>query len=205
MTAATSAATAAARPAGRAPAPIVVHATGVALCGVAALAWYFGFAAPHMLEGETYRAARAQLSASAEAVAMLERERTELAGVLAEQEKRLASSERTLAPVSSLNAKIAKITELAAAHGMRISSLAPGVPKTSSLATLVPIRITGACESADTVRFLAAMHEGFPDVAVVGFVVLAPTGDAAGAGVEIELTWYAERADDSAPVRAQAP
>lgn len=189
----------------RAPAPVLVHGVGIALCGVAAAAWYFGFAAPHMQEGETYRAARSRLSASAEAVVALERERNDLSGVLKEQEAHLASGERTLAPLSSLNAKIARITELAAKHGLRISSLSPGAPKSSSLATLVPIRITGACESADTVRFLAAMHAGFPDVAVVGFVVAAPTGDASGAGVEIDLTWYAERADDSAPLRAQVP
>lgn len=185
------------------PAPIVTHAIGCAACAAALGLWYVGLVAPLIGSSTEARRARARLVELETERAAALRERNELVASLREREAELAASSRRLLPLSSLNVRIAEVAALAEEHAVSISGLGPGSPTDSPLAARVPIGIDGSCTSADAVRFMSVLHERFPDIAIVGFVVAGPSEGRADSSVHVDLLWFAERS--AAPATASAP
>ncbi len=125
---------------------------------------------------------------------------------LAAAQHELEASPLRLEPVSQINHRHAKVTELAAETGLNLDQVTPGEQTPSSDAVVVALRLTGRGEFPAAVLFMARLHSEFPDMAVNGFRLSAnpAPGEVKGTFV-FDLAWYAASGDTEADRRADVP
>ncbi|GEM_PF-4278037 len=95
-----------------------------------------------------------------------------------------------LKPTGSVNAQIARITELANESSLTLGEIAPG--KETKLPTHIerPVALSGAGAFADLVSFFERLESRFPDLRVRSFGLNRDRERPGTTMFNVELTWY---------------
>jgi hypothetical protein len=88
---------------------------------------------------------------------------------LTESTDRLSRARVHPQPFSSLNRKLAALTDLATTSGLMLEQLNYGQTFNSVWATSVEIKASGQAEVSAWLRFVADLHQKHPDTAIIGF------------------------------------
>lgn len=126
------------------------------------------------------------------------RDSGELAGALgklqdqyAALQEQLAASPLRLEAAAQTNLRLAKVTDLATECGLKVDAIQPGTAVAGARFDVVPIRLTAKGKYVTCVRFLDALHRGFPDTGVVSFELGSSSGDPNADDFQFDLEWYA--------------
>lgn len=161
---------------------------------------YFGGVAP---EARARREALADL----EQISNQERELDDIRTRTHETRRGLeqAEKDREQAPIrlrraSEVNERLARISGIGEAAGVKIDELEPEKPAPFGRYSVVPIRISGVADYAGLAGLIRRLHIEFPDTASRSFklTALQDAGSANGR-FSIDLAWY------TAPEPAQPP
>lgn len=95
----------------------------------------------------------------------------DLKATVAATAEQLARNRVKPAPLSSLNRKVAEITDLAASSGLILEQLGPGDTYSTAAARSVSIKASGLADLGAWRRFLSAMHDQHPDTAITEFTL----------------------------------
>jgi Tfp pilus assembly protein PilO len=134
-------------------------------------------------------------------------------GRLQEYRQRLAATSVRLEPVSRLNQRLVKISQLVEKHALAVQAMDPGVATSDpEIGTfrIVPIRLSGSGTFVGVAAFVRELAETYKDVKVRTLSLSAPAvstspdlsaegsekaggaaGPSAAASFVIELRWYA--------------
>ena len=180
-----------AEPAPRGPRfnPWRVYATALLACAALTAGGYAAGVAAAIERGARVEAERAEF-------ADRRREAGELATAAADARVELHAARQSLAalplhlePATMVNARLAKITELANEGRLSVSEVRPGAVATDGRDfDTVPIAIAGSGSYPAVAAFLHRLHEEFPDTAVRSF--RAAQAEGASAAFSFDLVWY---------------
>jgi Tfp pilus assembly protein PilO len=143
-----------------------IDAAGVALVLGLALGPYVGYIGP-LRDGHAQAAEQAkQLVAERTRTRDLENSIYGLKEQLDATQRAAASSELKLEPAGELNARLARLTDLASENSLRVDSVESGATTGHDRYATVSIRITGQGNYRDCTTFLRQLRAAMPDVAV---------------------------------------
>jgi Tfp pilus assembly protein PilO len=137
------------------------------------------------------RAQRAgELAAAREKSADLEMSAARLKEKLRIERESIAQSVQ-LESSTQLNARLAKLTELAGANNLQLDAIEPGASAAGSSGRYetIPIRLAGRGAYHDAARFVRALHEALPDTGV-GVLELTSSDNGGSAGLVVQLLWH---------------
>ncbi len=168
-----------------------IDGIGAALCVAMTLVTYFAAVQPSSRRHAVFATQRAELDARREDCRQL----TETARALAEQSKASASelqgSPLRLEKPSQTNRRLAKITELANACGLKVNRITPASTIAGPRYGVVPIVLRGSGEYPTCVQFLRRLHKMFPDTAVAAIDLEAsPNNAEIPTSFTFSLEWY---------------
>lgn len=176
-----------------------IDAGGAALAlvlGVAVYGLVIGPSLDRLRTSDMHRAEAARLRGALETTLGAKRA---LEGRIDDAERALQRSDVRLEGPEQVNRRIARLTELSEASGLKLREVAPQEPVRIPRALTVPIRLTGTGTYAACARFLAELHATHRDVAVVsGEVAGNPAHPDEPAAFRFELAWYAAQPEPSA-------
>jgi hypothetical protein len=110
----------------------------------------------------------------------------------AKLEADLASTRVEIEPLTRLNARLARLTELASSKSLVLDRLAPGTPTKGVKATLVPIRVEGKGSFLNARQWIAVLRQEFPDISIVGLEIARDQPQSENASrFSFDLIWYA--------------
>lgn len=183
-----------------------IDAGALLLALAAAAATYFLGVAPAVR-------ARAQERAKQEALGPQEELRNQSVLALQQAVKRLDAAHQELdasplrlEPVSQVNHRLVRITELAADTGLGLDQMTPGAQTPSEDAVVVELRLTGRGDFPESLLFLARLHSDFADMAVTGFRLSGNSGAPGARGTfAFDLAWYAASETLGSDRRADVP
>ena len=172
-----------------------VHAVGSGAALALAAAVYVLGIGPWLARAGELEKERAALTAALE---QAERQRASLAAsanAIAGARRKLESSRVQLRPLATLNQQIARLTELAAACGLRIGQVTPGQAAVGTRAAAVPITLGGVGGYGQLVGLLERLRDEHPDVIVNGYRLAAvpAAGTENGpreAQFTLDLSWF---------------
>jgi Tfp pilus assembly protein PilO len=143
------------------------------------------------VEAREERSHRAtELIAALEKSADMDLAATALKGKLHSVRQSVAQSVQ-LEPTSQLNARLAKLTDLAVANSLQVDTIEPGISTASGSARYdtIPIKLAGRGAYRDVTKFLRTMHETLPDTGV-GVMELSAADNGASAIFTVQLQWH---------------
>jgi hypothetical protein len=134
---------------------------------------------------------------------------------------RLANESIVLRPAGELNTHVRRLTELAAAQGLKLDQINPGAPQRGPRYTSVPLKLGGTGTYGQVERFLRALRSEHPDTAVIAFQITQPLAEPVPAGASkseklaqgasvasaqfmLDMAWFAAGDDQSNPTRMTA-
>ena len=177
---------------------LAIDALGLGACIAIVAAGYFLGLAP-LLHYQTNVMARHHLLAGQrQKVVSAQGSLRQLKGQLAALQS--IESQDVLKPgkLVRINSRLEQITSLAAARGLEIKDVEPGMTRQESHYQVVPLRLNGTGSFRGCTGFLHDLRHSLHDMTVVGFR-LSGTPQAAGAPVNfnLELCWYTAPLDAS--------
>lgn len=110
---------------------------------------------------------------------------------LSRTEAELAKHELQLEPVGALNRRVAELTAMASACGLKIDEIRPGTSIVQEHHHCVPVKIAGRGSYRDAATFLGRLHERVPDVTAASLTLQGQPNTAAPPTFELQLVWYA--------------
>jgi Tfp pilus assembly protein PilO len=144
-----------------------VHAAGIAIAVGLSGAGYWLQIGPALARHEQAAAHAADLAAEQSRSRELERTLLGAKEKLIFTEREVAGAEVKLEPPSQLNSRLARLTELAAANGLRVDSVESGQTVHSPRYSTIAVRLTGQGGYRSCAALLKQMHREMRDVAVV--------------------------------------
>jgi len=106
----------------------------------------------------------------------------------------------TLDPITQANTRLAAVAALASDRDVTLSRIQPGDIKTGARFIALPIRLEGRGQWTGITGFIEAMHERFPDIAVIGLELGAQgpeNNEPERTTLSCDLVWYAGPANAS--------
>ncbi|MDX2116571.1 MAG: type 4a pilus biogenesis protein PilO [Planctomycetota bacterium] len=98
----------------------------------------------------------------------------------------------TLEPESSVNKRMARLTELAEQAGLKVTQLTPGKAVQGKRSRMVPIAVAGRGTYPQAAAFLALVHEQMRDTAVARLAMAStPENAELPADCAVQLVWHA--------------
>jgi Tfp pilus assembly protein PilO len=168
-----------------------VDAAGVALVLVMSAAAYFGWIGPLLARRDAAAAQSAELAGLQTQARDADRVLHAMRDRLAATRGALESKSLQLEPPTQLNARLARLSELAAARGVQIDSMESGLPVMQPRYGSVTIRIGGRGSYRACGELVRAVRSEMPDVAVTSLELDAGAGKSgADATLVTELRWY---------------
>jgi Tfp pilus assembly protein PilO len=171
--------------------PWQVHAAGAALVVALAGGAYLLQIAPALSRHEQAAAHASDLSTEQSKQRDLQRTLAMLQDKLQQAKREAADAELKLEPAAALNARLARLTELAAGNRLRVDSVQSGATTHQPRYSAIGIRISGQGTYRSCAALLKQIQNEMPDVAVVSLEMgsAAVTTDAA-ATFAFDLLWY---------------
>lgn len=160
--------------------------------GLTAIA-YLAHISPTLTNHDMAQARQVQYVAEQGRTRDLERSLYSAKDQLSKAQHTAANSQLRLEPLSELNAKLARLTELAAQHGLALDGIEAGTTTTSDRYSTVPIRATGRGTYRNCLTALQQMRIAMPDVGVAAVEI-----NTAGVNVDttvtivLDLHWHAQ-------------
>jgi len=171
---------------------LTIDVAGAGVCLAATVAFYFIGLSPLLAARQNAENYEAKLAAERAAAADLSRELANDHGLLREVQRELADSPLQLAPASDVNARIARVADLARACGLKLDVVLPGLPVKAKRFETVPIHLSGTGNYRTCVAMLHRLRQKFPDTTVTSLNLTSDPGDPkAVARFSIDLLWHA--------------
>ncbi len=182
---------------------VVVDGAALAAIALVSAAVYFVSVRPYNDAVEEARAMEAAVADAEAALSKLTDDTDRVRKSLQAAQEQVSRLRVTLDPISKANARLAAVADLAAAQGVALARIQPFEVQSGARFAAMPIKLEGRGQWSGVTGFIAAMHERFPDVAVVGLKLGAQetaSGRGAMTSLECDLVWYAGPAS-AAPVK----
>ena len=109
-----------------------------------------------------------QSRAQSDEAAELEHELEQLGQSLQTQRDVLAQQPQALGNYQELNRQIARLIELAQAHGLEVMQLQPGESSRGDHYDILPLRLEAVAGFSQHLAFLESLHTTFPSISVLG-------------------------------------
>lgn len=171
---------------------LTIDVIGTALCIAAAAAFYFFGLSPLLSARQDAEHHEAKVAAKRATAAELSGDLARQHGVLRDAERELAESPLQLAAASDVNARIARVADLARSCGLKLDVIVPGMPQRGKRFETVPIHLTGTGNYRTCVTMLHRLRQTFPDTTVTSLDLSADPADRqAVAQFTIGLLWHA--------------
>ena len=166
-------------------------AAGCVFCIGVTLVFYVLGISPLQRKHTDQASRYASLSAQQGIATKLAEELEEAKSSLVEANKTLDESPFQLVSSSSVNSRIARMTELASKCGLKLDQIRPGTPAVGSRYETIPIYLTGSGNYHTCVLLLYRLRQAFPDTTVTSLELSRDEGAIqAGASFSISLLWY---------------
>lgn len=168
-----------------------IDAVAAAACVALSLAIYLTLvrpAAKHRAENEQLRS---QISEKTQAVRQARASLSALRKQFSDAEVSLEALPLRLESARQINHRLAKLADLASKAGIELHQMKPQTPRAGTRYDVVPISLAGSGDYRRVTLFLRRLHEGFTDVAVVGFDLTSQTPGSSSAVFDLDLVWYA--------------
>ncbi|HZL38512.1 MAG TPA: GspMb/PilO family protein [Tepidisphaeraceae bacterium] len=172
-----------------------IHGAGIAACAALSALFWFVLVAPALGKHHHQSAMVEQLAArqleAQRSRADLEASQHELSSM----NEAVSQGRLTLQPASTVNARIAKLADLAGACGVTLDEVRPAPPADAAHFQTVAIRVAGTGSFPACAAFLHQLHAAFPDIGVQSFNADNPTPGPASPklALKLELVWYAKK------------
>ena len=166
-------------------------AAGACACLVITLVAYFAGFAPLRWSRAGLAAKQSRLHSQSRRLSRLQSSTAALKGRVAEVEQALAESELRLDAADQVNGRVARLTELAGASGLKIDDVRLGESRRERRYTAFPITLAGSGSYGTCLVFLRQLNQTFADTAVTAFDLSARPTAPAAANFRFELLWYA--------------
>jgi hypothetical protein len=115
---------------------------------------------------------------------------------LADAVQTQAGNTLRLEPADQVNARVARLTALATANGIRVDEIKPGQPSRAGRFTTVPMHLTGIGSYSAFVGFIHDVRVQSPDTGISMFDAgCVPCLPQAQATFTLDLVWFAAPAD----------
>ncbi len=183
------------------PQTIAIDAAALGAIALVSAAVYFMSVRPYNDAIEERRQVELAVAdaetALARVIADADRTRVSLRTALDE----LSRQRITLDPITQANTRVAAIANLASDRGVALSRIQPKDIKTGARFIALPIRLEGHGQWAGITGFIDAMHERFPDIAVIGLelgVQRPENNEPERTTIACDLVWYAGPASAAA-------
>ena len=169
-----------------------IDAMGAGLCLAATVAFYFFGLGPMLNarhDADTYQSkVAAERASAADLSQALARDHKMLRGA----QRELAESPLQLAPASDVNARIARVADLAKSCGLKLDVVLPGLPAKGKRFETVPIHLAGTGNYRTCVAMLHKLRQKFPDTTVTSLDLSSDPADPKSlARFSIDLLWHA--------------
>lgn len=100
---------------------------------------------------------------------------------------------------TSVNQRLAELTQLAAEADLAIEEMKPGDAWPEGSLTVAPIRLAGTGTYQAATRFMRMLRDRFPDMAVDGFDMHRRPGPASSSAVRVDVRWFRLTTDEPNP------
>jgi Tfp pilus assembly protein PilO len=172
-----------------------IYAAGIAACTALATGIWFTLIGPTLAQLEKDDAARHELAQRHEKAADLNASLVSTRRQLTTANETLAHSTLKLQPASDLNARLAKLTDLATSCGLTIDEMHPGTLADASKFQTLPVHMAGSGSYPDCAKFLHTLRQSFPDTGVEALEATNPnpTPQGAAATFRLDLVWYTKK------------
>lgn len=145
-------------------------------------------------ESERHAAAlRAEVSAAADETSKLSDKAELLKARAASLRVAIDENAVELRPSGSVNAQIARITDLANDASLTLGEIAPGKETTLTAHIERPVSLSGAGAFVDVVRFMQRLEARFPDLRVRSMNIRGSLEGPGTTSFTLELTWFSDR------------
>ncbi len=173
---------------------MVVDGAALAAIALVSAAVYLVSVRPYNDAIEEAREVEASVAHAEAALSKLTDEAERARKSLQTAEEEVSRLRVTLDPISKANTRLAALADLAATKGVSLARIQPFAVQSGARFFAMPIKLEGRGEWSGVTGFIGAMHERFPDVAVVGLTLgaeKAASGRGAMTSLECDLVWYA--------------
>ncbi len=173
-----------------------IYAVGAAVCLSLSAGGYLLGIRPALAAHDRSEANRAELDAQRQKAADLALILSATQRALTTTESQVADLSVRLQPTSTLNDRLARLADAAAAAGLTVQEMQPGAataPGRDAIYLSLPIRMSGTGTYPASAAFLHALHESFPDTSVQTLECAnASNGrDASARTFRFDLAWHA--------------
>lgn len=168
-----------------------IDAIGVGGLVLLSLVAYFAIVDPVLSARSESAAMRSQLIENQQRQKDLQQSQRDLGRRLEEARRALATGQLQLQPAELLNRRMARVIELASAHGIEIHAMRPGTTVNAEQYQMVPIELSGHGSYPDCVAFLHGLHETLPDMGVTNLKLSGnPASPATPTTFRFDVLWY---------------
>ena len=169
-----------------------------------AFAGYWFELAPEMVAREERAQSAMELATAREKSADMETAAATVKNKLREVKQSVANSVK-LEPAAQLNARVAKLTELAGANSLQLDAIEPGIETASGSGRYdtIPIRLAGRGAYKDVTKYMRVLHETLPDTGV-GVLELTSAENGGSAAFVVMLQWHTVPTGHEAQVKVAA-
>jgi Tfp pilus assembly protein PilO len=175
-----------------------IDVVGVATCAVITLAGYLAGARPLLNSRDDRAQQQVALIDARQSVSTLAGSARSLRTQFTGSQLALAKIQIALQPASSLNQRIAELTNLAVDCQLEVQFVQPGSIVSGSRFAQIPIQVAGTGSSQACSAFLHRLRGKFPDISVRDFDLSTSPADASHSmNFSYQLTWFVQPAADN--------
>lgn len=176
--------------------PLKTYAAGAFVCAALSAGAYLVGVRPAMARHEATETRQADLKAARQKAANLAGTRNSTLAQLAETNKAVQNLPLRLEPVSSVNQRLLRLTDLATKECLlTIDEMRSGAAVDGADYQTVPILIAGSGTYPACAKFLHRLRTVFPDTAVRSFETTnnSASPDTPAATFQFDLVWHASK------------
>jgi Tfp pilus assembly protein PilO len=176
--------------------PLKIYVAGAIVCAALSTGAYLMGVRPAMARHEETETRQAELKAARQRAANLAGTRNSTLAQLADTNKALQNLPLRLEPVSTVNQRLLRLTDLATKECLlTIDEMRSGAVVDGPDYQAVPILIAGSGTYPACAKFLHRLRTVFPDTAVRSFETInnSASPDAPAATFQFDLVWHAAK------------
>lgn len=172
-----------------------VYAAGIAACTALAAGTWFTLVGPTLAQLQKDDAVHLELADRHQKAADLNASLVSTRRQLATAKETLAHSTLKLQPASDLNARLARLTDLATSCGLTIDEMRPGALAELSKFQTLPVHMAGTGTYPACAKFLHTLRQSYPDTGVEALEATNqnPTPQGSVATFRFDLVWYTKK------------
>ena len=183
-----------------------IDAVGVAICLLAATLMYLLVVAPLIRRNAQYAAQQQHLEQQRTESAKLTVSLADLRAQIEKVHRQLQAIPLRLEPASTINKRLARLTQLAHECDLNINRIEPGSMIRGARYGTVPIVLVGAGTYQSCARFAHVLHQRFGDTGIESFELAGSPGSGSPvARCEFRLAWHTAPSEHHGSQVAGAP